>query len=77
MCIFMYIYTYIHIYIYIYIYMYMNSHIYVHTIGGSGGVGTFAVQIAKHYLRCHTTATCSSINKELVKKLGVYLNFYF
>lgn len=23
-------------------------------LGGSGGVGTFAVQLAKHYLRCHT-----------------------
>ena len=39
-------------------------------LGGSGGVGTFAVQIAKHYLRCHTTATCSSNNAELVSNLG-------
>ncbi len=25
-------------------------------LGGSGGVGSFAVQIAKHYLRCHTVS---------------------
>ena len=39
-------------------------------LGGSGGVGTFAVQLAKHYLRCHTVASCSRSNAELVKKLG-------
>jgi len=39
-------------------------------LGGSGGVGTFAVQLSKHYLRCHTVATCSSTNAELVRNLG-------
>uniref|UniRef100_A0A7S4JGL7 Enoyl reductase (ER) domain-containing protein n=1 Tax=Guillardia theta TaxID=55529 RepID=A0A7S4JGL7_GUITH len=39
-------------------------------LGGSGGVGTFAVQIAKHYLRCHTTVTCSSSNAEMMEKIG-------
>jgi len=37
--------------------------------GGSSGVGTMAVQIAKAY-GCHVTASCSGKNVELVKKLG-------
>ncbi len=37
--------------------------------GASGGVGTYAVQIAK-YLGAHVTAICSSNNKELVLSLG-------
>eukprot|EP00291_Cryptomonas_curvata_P011906 CAMPEP_0172192594 /NCGR_PEP_ID=MMETSP1050-20130122/24424_1 /TAXON_ID=233186 /ORGANISM="Cryptomonas curvata, Strain CCAP979/52" /LENGTH=258 /DNA_ID=CAMNT_0012867933 /DNA_START=103 /DNA_END=876 /DNA_ORIENTATION=- len=39
-------------------------------LGGSGGVGTFAVQIAKHYLECYTVATCSLRNVELLEALG-------
>lgn len=37
--------------------------------GGSGGVGTFQIQIAK-ILGCHVTATCSGPNVELCKSLG-------
>ena len=37
--------------------------------GGSGGVGTFAIQIAKH-LGCYVTTTCSGPNVELCKELG-------
>jgi NADPH:quinone reductase-like Zn-dependent oxidoreductase len=37
--------------------------------GGSGGVGTFGIQIAK-ILGCHVTATCSGPNVELCKSLG-------
>jgi alcohol dehydrogenase len=36
---------------------------------GSGGVGTFAIQIAKA-LGAHVTTTCSTRNVELVKRLG-------
>lgn len=36
---------------------------------GSGGVGTFAIQIAKH-LGAHVATTCSGENAELVKRLG-------
>jgi NADPH:quinone reductase-like Zn-dependent oxidoreductase len=37
--------------------------------GGSGGVGTFGIQIAKA-LGCTVTATCSGKNAELCKELG-------
>lgn len=37
--------------------------------GGSGGVGTFAIQIAKA-IGCHVTTTCSGPNVDLCKSLG-------
>lgn len=37
--------------------------------GGSGGVGTFCIQIAKA-LGCHVTASCSTGKKELCTRLG-------
>ncbi|KKY34282.1 putative zinc alcohol [Diaporthe ampelina] len=37
--------------------------------GGSGGTGTFGIQIAK-LLGCHVTASCSARNVELCRSLG-------
>lgn len=37
--------------------------------GGSGGVGVFAIQIAK-ILGCHVTTACSTVNVELCRQLG-------
>ncbi|MBR9776621.1 MAG: NAD(P)-dependent alcohol dehydrogenase [Cytophagales bacterium] len=37
--------------------------------GGSGSLGTAAIQIAKYY-RAHVTAVCSTANMELVRSLG-------
>ena len=37
--------------------------------GGSGGVGVFAIQIAKA-VDCHVTTSCSTTNVELCKSLG-------
>ncbi|CAG8511798.1 6733_t:CDS:2 [Ambispora leptoticha] len=39
-------------------------------IGASGGVGTFAVQLAKRANRASVTAVCSGKNAELVTRLG-------
>ncbi|MEO3475794.1 NAD(P)-dependent alcohol dehydrogenase [Roseomonas sp. CAU 1739] len=38
-------------------------------VGAAGGVGVFAVQIAKH-LGAHVTGLCSAANAELVRSLG-------
>ena len=38
--------------------------------GASGGVGTFAVQIAKKIYDCEVTGICSSSKMDLVKSLG-------
>ncbi|KAF4538582.1 alcohol dehydrogenase [Lasiodiplodia theobromae] len=38
--------------------------------GGSGGVGTFTIQIAKALGAAHVTATCSAANADLCRSLG-------
>jgi NADPH:quinone reductase-like Zn-dependent oxidoreductase len=38
--------------------------------GGSGGVGLYAIQIAKLLGASHVTVTCSAANAELVKEVG-------
>jgi len=40
--------------------------------GGSGGVGTFAIQIAKA-LGCYVATTCSTANVDLCKRIGADL----
>lgn len=44
-----------------------NDHVFIN--GGSGGVGTYAIQIAKA-LGCRVTATCSTPNISLLKEIG-------
>ena len=44
-----------------------GEHVLVH--GASGSLGTFAVQLAKHY-GAHVTAVCGSSNAALVRSLG-------
>jgi NADPH:quinone reductase-like Zn-dependent oxidoreductase len=39
-------------------------------LGGSGGVGTFAVQLAKRHWDCFVVASCSAKNADLVSSLG-------
>jgi len=39
-------------------------------LGGSGGVGTFAVQVAKRHFSCFVMASCSAANVDLVRELG-------
>jgi NADPH:quinone reductase-like Zn-dependent oxidoreductase len=42
--------------------------------GGAGGVGSFAIQLAKHF-GAETIATCSARNADFVKSLGALIPF--
>ena len=42
----------------------------VFVLGGSGGVGTYAVQLAKHHFGCFVAASSSGRNMQLLKDLG-------
>jgi len=44
-----------------------NQHVLV--LGASGGVGSFAVKLAKHY-KCRVSALCSGKNSEYVTSIG-------
>lgn len=44
-----------------------GSNVFIH--GGSGGTGSFGIQVAK-VLGCHVTTTCSTANVERCKELG-------
>ncbi|KAE8360401.1 chaperonin 10-like protein [Aspergillus caelatus] len=48
-------------------YVKSGDHVFIN--GGSGGTGTFGIQIAKA-LGCHITTSCSTAKVVLVKKLG-------
>jgi NADPH:quinone reductase-like Zn-dependent oxidoreductase len=39
-------------------------------LGGAGGVGSYAIQYAKHVLGAEVYATCSNHNTDYVRKLG-------
>eukprot|EP00292_Cryptomonas_paramecium_P006972 CAMPEP_0113682856 /NCGR_PEP_ID=MMETSP0038_2-20120614/12921_1 /TAXON_ID=2898 /ORGANISM="Cryptomonas paramecium" /LENGTH=440 /DNA_ID=CAMNT_0000602023 /DNA_START=98 /DNA_END=1416 /DNA_ORIENTATION=- /assembly_acc=CAM_ASM_000170 len=43
-------------------------------LGGSGGVGSFAIQLARHHFGCgHVVASCSARNADLVQSLGAHV----
>ena len=75
-----YIHTYIHTYTCTCVYLFVYASC-VHeqrkqkdkavlVLGGSGGVGSFAVQIAKRHFDCFTAASCSAANADFVRELG-------